>query len=81
MNHDLTMLERKNYDILDVMSDVGGVHSVMISVFSVLLYVVNYQNFDSYMASRLFKVKKQKDVQQDPFNDDENKTKEGNQKL
>ena len=52
------MIERKNYDLLDAMSDVGGVHSLMISIFGVFLYVINYQNFDSYMASRLFKVKK-----------------------
>ena len=52
------MLERKNYTVLDVLSDVGGVYSVLFAVFSALINVCNYNNFDNFMAKRLYKLKR-----------------------
>ena len=56
---DLMMIERKNYTLLDVLSDVGGVYNFFFASFSVLIGICNYNSFDNYMASRLFKIKKQ----------------------
>ena len=52
-------LERRAYTFLDVLSDCGGIQAVLISLLSGFLSVINYSHFDSYMASRLFKIKKE----------------------
>ena len=58
MNLDLGLIYRTGYNILDVLSDLGGMQSMIVTTFSVLLGIWNYKNFDNYMASRLFKIQK-----------------------
>ena len=50
-----TVINRTNYTILDVMSDVGGLESVLASLVSFLLGALNYNNLNSQMISQLFK--------------------------
>ena len=54
---DLTrsVINRTNYTILDVLSDVGGLESVLASFVSFLLGALNYNNLNSQMISQLFK--------------------------
>ena len=42
-----TVINRTNYTILDVLSDVGGLESVLASVVSLLLGAFNYNNLNS----------------------------------
>ena len=42
-----TVINRTNYTILDVLSDVGGLESVLASVVSFLLGALNYNNLNS----------------------------------
>ena len=51
MNLDLGMIQREGYNVLDVLSDIGGIQSIFITTFSTLIGVCNYRNFDNYMAS------------------------------
>lgn len=58
MNLDYTTLARTGYTTLDVLSDVGGIQSLLVSFFSILLGILNYNNFYNNMASRLYKVQR-----------------------
>lgn len=49
------MLERSVVTILDVLSDIGGFAEVIAFTGGIFLSVLNYQNFNSYLASKLFK--------------------------
>ena len=57
MNLDQKTIARTGYTILDVLSDVGGIQSILISGFGILIGVWNYSNFENYLASRLYKIK------------------------
>ena len=56
-NLDLGIIQRTGYNVLDVLSDIGGIQSIIITTFSVLVGIWNYKHFDNYMASRLYKLK------------------------
>lgn len=58
MNLNDNIIARNGYTILDVFSDVGGIQGLFISFAAAFLGVANFQNFDNYLASRLFKVVK-----------------------
>ena len=47
-------MTRNGYTILDVLADMGGFQRVLYSFFSVIAYVLNTSNFDSYLASKLY---------------------------
>ena len=49
---------RKCYSFLDLLSDIGGMIGVLMGFFSSVVGIFNFNNFDNYMVSRLFKVKK-----------------------
>ena len=55
MSMDRTLIERHGYTILDLLSDVGGLQSVLISGISALLSILNYNNLNSYLISKLFR--------------------------
>ena len=50
------MVTRDGYTILDVLSDMGGFQRVLFSFFSVIATILNMSNFDSYLASKLYKL-------------------------
>jgi len=58
MNSDLVVIQRNGYTIFDLMSDTGGVQSILFSSTALLIGFFNYQHFDTYMASKLFKLRK-----------------------
>ena len=55
-NLGLTTLFRDGYTFLDVLSDVGGISSALISVLTTIVGFLNYNHLESYMASLLFKL-------------------------
>ena len=57
MNLDRKTLARSGYTFLDVLSDVGGIQGMFLSFFSIIVGILNYNHFENYLASRLFKVK------------------------
>ena len=56
MNLDLGVIQRTSYNVLDVLSDIGGIQSIIITSFSVVVGIWNYRHFDSYLASKLYKL-------------------------
>ena len=58
MNRDLAVIQRNGYTLLDLLSDTGGVQSILLSGFAVLISLLNYKHFDTYIASQLFKLRK-----------------------
>ena len=57
MNLDLAKVSRSGYTFIDVLSDIGGIQGLLISVIVILISILNYNHFDDYMATRLFKAK------------------------
>ena len=55
---DRKFIMRKSYNFLDLLSEVGGMMSILMVIFSSVVSCFNYNNFDNYMVSRLFKIKK-----------------------
>ena len=60
MNLDLGKLERSGYTFIDVLSDIGGIQSILISGITIMIGLFNYNHFDSYIATRLFKIRPKK---------------------
>lgn len=58
MNLDLATLARSGYTPLDVLSDVGGIQSILISALGIFIGILNYNNFDNFMVSQLFKIQR-----------------------
>ena len=64
---DMITYERKVYTVLDMLSDVGGLFEFLICFFAFLSWIWNYQSIENYLASRLFKIKKDSEVEEDDF--------------
>ena len=59
MSPDLKVISRQTYSILDLLSDFGGVQSVLISAFGIILSLLNYRHAENYMASKLYKIRRE----------------------
>ena len=64
VNLDKHVILREHYNILDLLGEVGGVQTILISFFQFILYLINYHHFDTFMASKLYKIKKLEDEEQ-----------------
>jgi hypothetical protein len=47
---------REGYSALDFFADIGGLQSLLVSLFGFVIGILNYNHFDNFMVSRLFKV-------------------------
>ena len=56
---DLTSINRNGYYFIEMLSDIGGIQSILLATFTVFLSIVNHNYFDSYMAQRLYKLEKE----------------------
>ena len=56
MNLDLATIKRSYYSLLDCLSDVGGLMSVVLESVAVVLMILNYQHLENYMTVNLFKL-------------------------
>ena len=48
--------ERKIYTVFDTLSEVGGLYGIIVVFFQSVVSLWNYNSFDNYMISRLFKI-------------------------
>lgn len=55
MNLDLKLISRSGYTSLDLISDIGGIQGILLSVFGVVLGVLNYNMLDNHLVTKLFK--------------------------
>ena len=55
INPHLKILNRDNYAILDMLSDVGGLVEVLAFGIGFILYPLNYRNIENFLASHLYK--------------------------
>ena len=58
MNLDLLKYERRVSTLSDLMSDVGGFFGLLIMFGSVFSKLWNFNSFENYLVSRLYKIKK-----------------------
>ena len=49
--------DRTGYTVLDILSDVGGLQGILISVISFSLSILNHSHLDGHLVSKLFKSK------------------------
>ena len=56
---DLITVSRVRYNVIDMFSDIGGIQSILMTTFMLILSAFNHNNFDSYMAQRLYKLEKE----------------------
>ena len=56
MESDLKVIQRIGYTIFDLLSDIGGISSIFGTTFASILSFTNYLYFDTFIASKLFKV-------------------------
>ena len=54
LSPDQTVIERENYTFIDVLADLGGLQASLYAVLSAVLSVINYNNFNNYLASQLY---------------------------
>ena len=57
MSLDRHLTVRDNFQLLDMLGDIGGVQAILFSIFQFVLFFINYNNFDTFMASKLYKIK------------------------
>ena len=56
MNLDQRVVTRVGYTVLDVLSDLGGIQRVLFTFFNIVTAIFNFRHFETYLASRLYKV-------------------------
>ena len=58
MNMDMLSHKRQGYYIFDLISDVGGIQSILFSTFAFFVSVWNYNMLENSMVSRLYKLER-----------------------
>ena len=61
IDFDLSEYRRSYYTTLDFFSDIGGLQSILITFFSVLLSVINQNRIGNFLAFNLFMIAPEKD--------------------
>ena len=59
MIFDLKTVRRDTYNFLDLISDVGGIGSIFVTFFYLILGIWNYNHLDNYLISKLYHYKSQ----------------------
>ena len=54
MDMDLTVIERSGYTVVDLLSDVGGILGLLLTIFGSLLNIWNHNFLENYLLLRLF---------------------------
>lgn len=60
MNLDMVEIHRVGYTFLDYLSDIGGMQVLLLGGIHYFLAFWNYQFFDNYLVTRLYKLEKEK---------------------
>ena len=56
-NLDQTVVWREGYKVMDFLSDVGGVQSILMSLIGLFIGIVNYNMLDNFLIKRLYRIK------------------------
>ena len=56
MNLNQLQIARDGYTLLDFFSDIGGILGIFVSASAIFLTIWNYNNFDNYLVSKLYRV-------------------------
>mmetsp|Transcript_32870 Transcript_32870/g.43341 ORF Transcript_32870/g.43341 Transcript_32870/m.43341 type:complete len:87 (+) Transcript_32870:130-390(+) len=56
LDPDLIVVERSFDTVLDLLSDIGGLESILLSTASLILNVLNKDFLDNFLISKLFSV-------------------------
>ena len=57
MSMDLATVDREVYTALDWVGDLGGLFDGMKLIFSLVLAILTYKNYDTYMVAKLFQLR------------------------
>ena len=57
LNPDLIVVSRDLYTVLDWLSDIGGIHGMMISAVAIVIGYLNYNFFDNFLVQRLYRIR------------------------
>ena len=58
MDLNVVHYERNVYTFFDMLSDVGGLNGILVTILAMFATLWNYNSFDNFMVSRLFKIQK-----------------------
>ena len=50
-------IQREGYDVLDLLSDIGGMQGMITQLALVFLAFWNFNTFDNYLVTRLYKLR------------------------
>ena len=64
MDLNLMTYERTLYTMFDLLSDVGGLSGILVTIFTIIMTIWNYNSFDNMMVANLFNIKA-KDAEED----------------
>ena len=53
---DIIDMKRQGYDLLQFLSDIGGIQALLMSGFAFFVSIWNYNMFDNYLVGRLYKL-------------------------
>ena len=67
MDLNLYSIERAGYNILDLLSNIGGIQGLLLSFFGVLISAFNYNNFDNITAAQFYKLKARRKGKESSF--------------
>lgn len=56
MEFDQKVIERTVYNYLDLLSDIGGIQSILVQIVAGVLLIWNFNDLDNYIVTNLFKV-------------------------
>lgn len=59
-NLNQTIIARDGYTYFDILSDIGGMQSILISFIVIFISIWNYNMLDNFLVTRLYKVNKPK---------------------
>ena len=59
MNMNLELIQRNGYTVLDLLSDIGGILEIMTICITYFLAFWNYNYFENFMVTRLFKLQRE----------------------
>ena len=55
-NLDQFVVWRQGYKVMDFLSDVGGVQSILMSLIGLFIGIVNYNMLDNFLIKRLYRI-------------------------
>ena len=64
---DLKVIDRTVVSFLDVLADIGGLDSMLMSFVRAFLVILNHNSFYNFISSRLFKIGDEENPQNSPI--------------